>query len=247
MKKIYFIVLLITFISCDKEDANDCFQTSGSIITKAVTVADFSKVEVGEDITLVIKEGATHEVTIETGANLVNDVEANVVGETLFLSDNNDCNYFRDFGITTIYVTVPNITEIRSNTQFEVRSDGILTFPNLELISENFTNESAASGNFNLQVQNQELKIVFNNLSNLFISGSTDDFIISFPGGNARVEAADFVVKTITISSRGSNDITINPQQELLGDIYGTGDVIAVNRPPVIDFTAHYTGQLIFN
>jgi hypothetical protein len=246
MKKIYFILLLITFISCDKEDANDCFQTSGSIIAEAVAVADFSKIEVGQDITLVIKEGAIHEVTIETGANLINDVEAKVIGETLFLADNNDCNYFRNYGITTIYVTAPNITEIRSNTQFEVRSDGILTFPNLELISENFTNESVASGNFNLQVQNEELKIVFNNLSNLFISGSTDNFIISFPGGNARVEAADFVVKTVIISSRGSNDIIVNPQEELLGNIYGTGDVIAVNRPPVIDFIAHYTGSLLF-
>ncbi|MCH2192791.1 head GIN domain-containing protein [Kordia sp.] len=246
MKKIYFLLITVLCISCNKEDANDCFQTSGSIMSETITVADFSKIEVGEDITLVIKEGVNQEVTIETGANLLNDVEAKVVGETLFLSDNNDCNYFRNYGITTIYVTAPNITEILSKTQFEVRSEGILTFPNLELISENFTNESAASGNFRLQLQNQELKIVFNNLSNLFISGSTDEFIISFPGGNSRVEAADFNAEKVIISSRGSNDIIINPQQELSGEIFGTGDVIAVNRPPVIDFTAHYTGSLIF-
>jgi len=246
MKKIYFLLITVLCISCNKEDANDCFQTSGSIMSETITVADFSKIEVGEDITLIIKEGVNQEVTIETGANLLNDVEAKVVGETLFLSDSNDCNYFRNYGITTIYVTAPNITEIRSKTQFEVRSEGILTFPNLELISENFTNESAASGNFRLQLQNQELKIVFNNLSNLFISGSTDEFIISFPGGNSRVEAADFNAEKVIISSRGSNDIIINPQQELSGEIFGTGDVIAVNRPPGIDFTAHYTGSLIF-
>ena len=246
MKKIYFLLITVLCISCNKEDANDCFQTSGSIMSETITVADFSKIEVGEDITLVIKEGVNQEVTIETGANLLNDVEAKVVGETLFLSDNNDCNYFRNYGITTIYVTAPNITEILSKTQFEVRSEGILTFPNLELISENFTNESAASGNFRLQLQNQELKIVFNNLSNLFISGSTDEFIISFPGGNSRVEAADFNAEKVIISSRGSNDIIINPQQELSGEIFGSGDVIAVNRPPVIDFTAHYTASLIF-
>jgi hypothetical protein len=245
MKKIYYILLILCF-SCNSEDANDCFQTSGSIITAPLTVANFSKIEVGEDITLVVKEGATHEVIVETGSNLLNDVEAKVVGETLFLADNNDCNYFRDYGITIIYVTAPNITEIFSKTQFEVRSDGILTYPTLALISENFTNSSAASGNFNLQVQNQELQLVFNNLSNLFISGSTEEFIISFPGGNSRVEAADFVANKVIISSRSSNDIIINPQQELRGDIFATGDVIAVHRPPVIDFTAHYTGNLIF-
>ncbi|WP_298513782.1 head GIN domain-containing protein [uncultured Kordia sp.] len=246
MKKLYFILVLMICISCDKEDVHDCFQTSGSIISETVRVADFSMIEVGEDITLVVKEGMSQEVIIETGINLINDVEAKVVGETLFLSDNNNCNYFRDFGITTIYITAPNITKIHSKTQFEIRSDGILTFPSLELISENFTNSSAASGNFKLQIENQDLKLVFNNLSNLFISGSTEEFVISFPGGNSRVEAADFIANKVIISSRGSNDIIINPQQELSGDIYGTGDVIAVNRPPILDFTAHYTGSLIF-
>ncbi|PTX63669.1 putative autotransporter adhesin-like protein [Kordia periserrulae] len=233
-------------ISCNSEDANDCFQTSGTIVTEVITVANFSKIEVGEHITLIIKEGVTQEITIETGQNLLNDIEAKVTGETLKLSDNNDCNYVRDYGITTVYITSPNITEIVSKTQFEVRSDGILTFPNLTLISENFTNDNAASGNFNLQVQNEELRIVFNNLSNLFITGSTNNFSINFPGGNSRVEAADFIAESVAIFSRGSNDIIIHPQRELSGDIYGTGDVIAVHRPPIIDFTAHYTGNLIF-
>ncbi|AXG68064.1 putative auto-transporter adhesin, head GIN domain [Kordia sp. SMS9] len=246
MKKLYFI-LLILCISCNSEDANDCFQTSGNIISEEISVTSFSKIEVGENITLVIKEGERHQVTVETGSNLLNDVDINVVGETLFLRDTNNCNYFRDYGVTIIHVTAPNIIEIVSKTQFEVRSDGILTFPILKLISENFTNDSAASGNFILQVQNQELQIVFNNLSNLFILGSTDDFIISFPGGNSRIEAADFMASKVIISSRGSNDIIINPQRELRGDIYGTGDVIAVNRPPIVEFIAHYTGQLVFN
>lgn len=246
MKKYYFILLLITFISCDKEDTNDCIQTSGSIISEEVTVNDFSKIEVNEGINLVLKEGVSQEIIIETGANLINEVEATVVGDKLFLYDHNNCNYVRDYGITTIYVTSPNITEIDSKTQFEVRSDGILTYPNLTLISENFTNENSASGNFTLQIQNQELNITFNNLSNLFISGSTNLFDINFPGGNSRVEAENFVANTINIFSRGSNDIIINPQLELSGDIFSTGDVIAVNRPLLVTLTAHYTGRLLF-
>jgi hypothetical protein len=246
MKKRYFILLFITIISCNKEDANDCFQTSGSIITEEIHVNDFSKIEVNEGINLILKDGASQEIRIETGVNLINEIEVTVVGDKLFLYDHNNCNYVRDYGFTTIYVTSPNITEIRSNTQFEIRSDGILTFPNLTLISENFTNESAASGNFTLQVENEELKVIFNNLSNLFISGSTDRFDIDFPGGNSRVEAANFAANTISIFSRGSNDIIINPQLEISGNIYGTGDVIAVNRPALVTLTAHYTGRLLF-
>lgn len=245
MKKIYFIVLILC-ISCSSEDAADCFQTTGSLIREEFRVNEFSKIEVNEGIHLIVKEGTNQEILVETGANLMNDIEVKVVGDTVFLSDNNNCNYVRDYGNTTIYVTSPNITEIISKTQFDVRSDGILTFPSLKLVSENFTNDNAASGNFNLQVQNQEVNILFNNLSNLFISGSSNEFIISFPGGNARVEAENFIVETVVISSRSSNDIIIHPQLELRGDIYGTGNVISYNRPSVVDFTAHYTGMLVF-
>ena len=246
LKKIFSIFILLTIISCNKEDANDCFQASGSIITKEIQVNDFSKIEVNEGINLVLKYGASQEIRVETGANLINEVEATVIGDKLFLYDRNNCNYVRDYGITTIYVTSPNITEIRSNTQFEVRSDGILTYPNLTLISEDFTNDSAASGDFTLQLQNQELNIIFNNLSNLFISGNTTLFNINFPGGNSRVEAENFAANTVSIFSRGSNDIIINPRLELSGNIYGTGDVIAVNRPALVTLITHYTGSLIF-
>lgn len=246
MKKIYYILLLTAIISCDKEGANDCFQSSGSIITEEIRVDDFSKIEVNEGINLVLKDGLSQEIIVETGANLINEVEATVIGDKLYLYDHNNCNYVRDYGITTIYVTSPNITEIRSKTQFEVRSDGILTYPNLTLISENFITDGAASGNFKLQVQNQELNIIFNNLSNLFISGSTELFDINLPGGNSRIEAEDLAASVVDIFSRGSNDIIINPLLELSGDIYGTGDVIAVNRPISVTLTAHYTGRLLF-
>lgn len=246
MKKRYFILLLLIHISCNSEDANNCFQTSGNVITEEIHVAAFSKVEVNEGITLVIKEGTSQKVLVETGANLMNDVEAIVREETLFLSDNNNCNYIRDYGITTIYITVPNLTEIQSKTQFEVRSEGILTFPNLQLVSENFSNASPASGNFKLQVQNQEVNLVSNNLSNFFISGSTNMFRINLPGGNSRVETADFAAEIVSIFSRSSNDIVVNPKQELSGDVYSTGDVIAVNRPPIVTLTSHYIGSLIF-
>ena len=245
MKKLYFI-LILTIISCNTEDANDCFQTSGSIITEEVRVNDFSKIEVNQGINLVIKDGLNQAIRIETGANLIKDVEATVIGDKLFLYDHNNCNYTRDYGITTIYITSPNITEIRSNTQYEVRSDGVLKYPNLTLISENFINESVASGNFTLQVENEALNIIFNNLSNLFISGSTDHFDIDFPGGNSRVEAADFTANVVSIFSRGSNDLIINPQLELSGNIYGTGDVIAVNRPALVTLVTHYTGSVLF-
>ncbi len=60
---------------------------------------------------------------------MLNDVDAIVVDGKLILTDNNSCNYVRNYGVTKIYITSPNITEIRSSTQYDVSSDGVLTYP----------------------------------------------------------------------------------------------------------------------
>ena len=138
MKRIICILILTIIASCDSESTGDCFQKTGSIIQQEIIVDTFDKILVNRDIELIIKEGAEQKVIIETGENLLNDVEAIVIDGKLTLTDNNSCNYVRDYGITKVYVTSPNITEIRSSTQYDVRSDGILTYPSLTILAEDF-------------------------------------------------------------------------------------------------------------
>ncbi|VAV83951.1 hypothetical protein MNBD_BACTEROID02-1755, partial [hydrothermal vent metagenome] len=53
MKKVIYIISLLLVFACNSEDANDCFQTSGSIIQQEVTVGAFTKILVNRDIELV--------------------------------------------------------------------------------------------------------------------------------------------------------------------------------------------------
>ena len=133
MKKSMYIFVLALIFSCSSENANDCFQTSGSIIQQEVTIDAFEKILVNRDIELIIKEGAEYKVIIETGENLLNDIKVLVIDNELQLTDSNTCNYVRDFGITKIYVTAPNITNIRSSTQYEISSQSTLNFSNLNI------------------------------------------------------------------------------------------------------------------
>ncbi|HEX9601978.1 MAG TPA: DUF2807 domain-containing protein, partial [Mariniflexile sp.] len=109
MKKITCIVISVLMFACNSEQTGDCFQTTGTIIQQEVSVSNFDKILVNRDIELVIKEGAEQKVIIETGKNLLNDVEAVVTDGKLILTDNNSCNYVRDYGVTKVYVTSPNI------------------------------------------------------------------------------------------------------------------------------------------
>lgn len=241
-------MISVLMLACNSEQAGDCFQTTGSIIQQEVSVSNFDKILVNRAIELIIKEGAEQKVIIETGKNLLNDVEAVVIDGKLILTDNNSCNYVRDYGVTKVYVTSPNITEIRSSTQYDVRSDGVLTYPNLTILAEDYSAPGTfTNGNFKFQIDNVTFKLVFNNLSNCYISGKTNNLNITFAAGTSRFEGANLVAQNVTLWNRSSNDMIVNPQQSLTGKISGTGNVISVTHPPIVEVQELYKGRLIFN
>ena len=247
MKKIIYILILNFIIACDSENAGDCFQKTGNIIQQEVIVSSFNKILVNRDIELIIEEGSEQKIVIETGENLMNDVSAIVVDGKLILTDDNSCNYVRDYGITKIYVASPNISEIRSSTQYTVSSKGVLTYPNLTILSEDYNApDSFTNGDFKLQIDSNSFRLVFNNISNCFISGKTNNLNITFAAGTSRFEGRDLITENVTIWNRSSNDMIVNPQQSIKGKISGTGNVIAVNEPLVVDVVEQYKGRLIF-
>ncbi|MCA0133333.1 head GIN domain-containing protein [Winogradskyella alexanderae] len=247
MKRIIYIAIVLLF-ACDSESANDCFQTSGDIIQVEVEVTDFDEILVNRDIELIIKQAQDYKVTVETGENLLNDVEVEVIGNRLILTDNNTCNFVRDFGITKVYVEAPDLSEIRTSSQYDVSSDGILNFTDLTLQSEDFNGGSEFTvGDFRMQIDAQQLSIISNNISFFYIEGEVDELFIGFFSGSGRFEGQNLIAQDVDINHRGSNDMIINPQQSLTGVIRGTGDVISLNEPPMVDVSILYTGTLLFN
>ena len=248
MKKIIYILILTFIVACNSEDALDCFQTEGNIVQQEVVVGSFEKIVVNRDIELIIKEGQEYTVTIETGENLLNDVLATVVDNELQLSDYNSCNYVRDYGITKVYVTAPNITEIRNSSQYEVSSNGVLTYSNLTLISEDFNAPGSFTvGDFRLQINNDKLRVVSNNISSFYITGTVNSLFVGFYAGAGRFEGENLIAQNVDVFHRGSNDMVVNPQISLTGELRGTGNLISVNQPPTVQVEQFYTGELIFN
>ena len=247
MKKLIYIFGFVLFYGCDSESALDCFQTAGNIIQQEFSVSSFERILVNRDIELIIKQGVSQQVIVETGDNLLNDITVEVIGNQLELSDNNNCNFVRDFGITKVFVTTPNLTEIRCSTQFEIKSDGVLDFDDLTLISEDFTSsDNFAIGDFQLQLDVIDLQIISNNLSFFYLSGDVENINISFVAGNGRFEGANLIAQNVSVFHRGTNDIIVNPQQSITGSILSTGNVISVNQPPIVDVEEVFNGRLIF-
>lgn len=247
MKKIIYVIILGLFFNCDSKDGLDCFQTSGKIIQRTYNTEAFNAITVYERTQLIVKQGP-QSIVLETGENLLNDISIKVIEGSLIIETNNSCNLFRDYSITKVFVTAPNISEIRNSSGLTVLSDGNLTYSNLSLISEDLEEEDAfhTNGDFNLDLTVENLTITQNNLSNFFLRGTVTNLDLNFLFGDARFEGRNLVVQNANIYHRGTNNIYINTQNSLVGSILSTGDIIALNRPPIVNIEELYKGKLIF-
>ncbi|WP_424366261.1 head GIN domain-containing protein [Maribacter sp.] len=247
VKGILFVIW-VYLNSCNNENAPDCFQDAGEITRTEIDLADFSRITVFEKISLIIKQGETQKVEIETGEYLFKDIVAEVKDDRLIVRNGNGCNFFREYGLTKVYITSPNIKEIRSSTGQPIISDGPLGYTSLFLFSESFTDPEAETtdGEFDLELETGSVSVVVNGIAYFKLKGNTDNLNINIAAGDSRIDAESLLANSVSLNHRGTNDIQINPQQSLTGVIRGTGDVISYNQPPIVEIEELYTGKLVF-
>ncbi|MCL5245844.1 DUF2807 domain-containing protein [Cellulophaga sp. 20_2_10] len=243
-----YTLTLVLMYGCNSENASDCFQNAGDTIKEEIVVEPFTTIIVFENSALVLKEGPVQKVEVETGEYLRSDIDAKVVDGRLELTNTNGCNFTRGYGLTTFYVTAPNITSIRSSTGFGISSDGALSYPNLALLSEDFGDPEAdfTTGSFDLELSGTKVSLVSNGAAYFKLKGTAESLNVVFAAGDSRLDAENLIAKTVTVSHRSSNDMLVHPQESISGTIRGVGDVISFNKPAVVDVEELYKGKLIF-
>lgn len=248
MKKIVLVLSLILLFSCEKP--GDCVESLGDIVTKEISVTAFTRIEIHKGIELIITQGPEYKVVIETGENIIDDIEVTQNGTILSCKNNNTCNWVREFGTTKVHVTAPNLEELYSKSERNISSVGVLTYPVLRLFSLDKDGdglEGAGTGDFFINVNNSQLVIQTNNVSRFYISGTTTQGIFEFYAGDSRIEAQDLTIQDLVVFHRGSNDMIVKPINSITGKMVSTGNIVLKNNPTLVDVQQLYQGQVIYN
>lgn len=244
IKKITYILIMMQ-IACSP---SECFMSAGKTSTKQIEVESFNKILVGNEISLIIKQGSEQKVLVETGENLMDNISVKVIDNELQLEDKTTCNITRDYAITKVFVTSPDIIQIRSNTARTIKSEGTLNYNKLTLVSEDYFNNNFLNiGDFSLTVNNEKLTIVSNGDSVFNINGNCSNLNVGFYSGTSRFNGQNLIAENVIFTHKSTNDILVHPTNSLKGIIYLNGDVISFYQPPIIDVEERYTGRLLFN
>ncbi len=244
---IYFSLLLL-FANCEKPI--DCVKSSGPNKSRIYEGFTFTKLLVNKNIRVVITQGNTYKVEVQTGENLINDIEVTLADDWLTLSDNTTCNWVRDYGETVVYITAPNLTDIYSKTGDDIISNGVLTYPNLHLVlMDNYDGFSGSgTGDIILKVDSERIYIENNEIGRFYLTGSTDNLQVNFYEGGGVFHGENLYAGNIGLYHRGSNDMYIRPMNSLDGDLYNVGNVNCYSRPLAenVHVREHYRGRLIY-
>jgi hypothetical protein len=245
VKKITILLFsLYVVLGCSKP--SECIEATGTIISKDFPVNAFDKIIIYSGISLVITQGPLASVEVQTGENLIENIEVKVENGFLSVKDNTTCNWVREYGNTTVFVTSPYISEIHSKTEKNISSNGVLTYPTLKLISTDLS-DGAGTSDFYLNVNNYQIVVENNNVSRYYLSGQTNNLIVNFYEGNGRFMGENLNAKEVKIFHRGTNDIIVKPIDLITGKLYSTGNLILKNTPPIVDVQQYYQGRVIFN
>ncbi len=227
----------------------DCIEAEGQRILREVPVSPFTRIEVNRGIGVEITQGPEYKVFIEAGENLINNVQVAQDGNRLILRDATQCNWTREYGTAILKITAPNVEEIYSKTEQDIRSNGVLTYPMLRLfaLDENGDGvDGAGTGDFFMEVQNSQVVVQSNNVARFHLSGQTQHAHYLIWAGDSRVEASQLVADEVAIFHRGSNDLFVHPLQKVSGKIVSTGNVRLTHVPPLIAIETTYQGQLLY-
>ena len=244
-----FLCLLASLTACSGLD--DCIKSSGAMATKQIDLQGqtFSTVVVNRGIALVVEQGPVYAVTVKAGHNLVDDIQVQISNNILTLKDGTSCNWTRDYGQTTIYITAPDLTHIHSKTELDITSAGVLSFPHLRLYAMDILDgyPGVGNGDFRLEVNCPNLTIENNDLSRYFIRGSVQNLWVNFYEWGGIFYGQELVANAIQVYHRGSNDLYVHPVESITGSIYNLGNIYCSPRPPIVNVQEYYRGRIIFN
>lgn len=237
---ILLIFIVSAFSSCKKKNIGDCFKSTGEITEQDREVGQFTKIIVHDNVNLVLENSESGILTVSAGENLLDKIITQKNGDTLVISNNNSCNWVRDFNIPiTVYLPVSNLSEIA------YRSIGDINCTDTIFSDTLYINVFEGAGTINILTNTYAIHTSLHyGTADIKLSGRcTLSYVYS--AGWGRIDNRALISKQVYVGNISSNDIYLRAENTLAATIDGIGNIYYTGNPANISFNQIGSGQLI--
>jgi len=232
--------LLLCVVSCNKENAPDCFQSAGEYTTIERGLDSFVTVELNDYIQYELCEATFFGVVITAPRNLIPDIETEVKDGRLIIHNRNTCNFVRSFKKKiTIRICAPSFTDVQNFSTGDIRTVNAMR-------SSKFLMENRdAAGVHQLEVDADTVIInTHTGVCDVVLQGRTQ-VVALFNQGLGTLDARAMSASMAFVNNSSVNKVFVNSTDYLFTVINSSGSVYYSGSPSLIDLEIQGQGQLL--
>ncbi|MEI7595345.1 MAG: DUF2807 domain-containing protein [Bacteroidota bacterium] len=228
------------FCSCNKEDAPDFLQSTGTITQETRILDNFNYVSLTDNIILDIVQDTCNWAVINAGKNLMPDIITKVSNGKLYISNENRFNWVRSYKYK-IHITLG----VKNLNYLNYQGYGNINFTNT-LVADSFyfeTERGAGHIDFNVDCKYSAF-VIHAGTADLSIKGKSDcAYIYSF--GYGPIEAQYFLTNSCAVHMKNLASAKVNVQNDLTATIENKGNIYYKGNPSSVKSNITGKGQLI--
>lgn len=233
MKLIYILpIFAILFLSCDKDDI--CTRGNGPVIKKEIFLSAITAINASTSGDVIIKQGPVQKVEIEAQSNIIDEVSRNVVNGKWNIGFDHCVSLRKGM---TVYITVPQLNEIKSTGSGDLQSASFFNFQDLDL-------DVTGSGDVSLDMHVDDLTVTQTGSGDVVLSGEADTQLIQVTG-SGDYKAFNLISKNTEVTLTGSGDGRVYASTSLRVSISGSGDLEYKGSPTIYSYKSTGSGKLV--
>jgi len=223
-KRIFVVLLMLVVILAVTACNANIVKGSGDLITETRAVSNFDSIDLSGSGEVIVTQGGSESLTIETDDNVMEHIKAEVVGGTLELGYEEGFNLI-DHTQLIFTVGVDDLDSLKISGSGDIESDNI----------ETTRLDASISGSGDIQITAMSADEVTAKISgsgeiDLAGDAAAQDVTIS---GSGKYLAGDLCSASVKVKISGSGDATVCATEELDSNISGSGSVSYYGRPSI--------------
>lgn len=218
----------------------DCMKSAGLEVKQIRKAAPFLNINLKDNIDVIYHRDSVYRIMVTAGQNLVDGIITELEGNTLYIRNENRCNWVRNFkNKYTVDVFAPALNKVSMYGSGEFRTVDTL-------IADEFTCESwNASGTAQLLLSTTRCWLI-NHIgrADIHASGSTYVCFVNI-NETGVLDASNLVSKHCYIRSSTLGRCMVYSYYEIGAEIKSAGDIYYYGQPVVVSSTISGTGKLV--
>ncbi len=237
---IFFAAVSILNTSCQKDHMLDCFKGTGSDETESRSVTEFNRVYIYDNIDADIYPGHDFKIEVTAGSKLIESITTEVKGGTLYIRNENKCNWVRSFkNKFKARVWLPDMVELNAN------GSGNITLKDTIRANEFVYNNWAATGDILMLLNTGSARPnIHTGSANITMKGHIGVLYL-YNNGVGVVDARDCDSDIIFTESVSPNKQYVNANYSLAAKISYSGNIYYKGNPQELKREGTGSGKLI--